>query len=139
MIALLRRRSACLGYLSAVAVVVFAMQMACGGVAFAGDEDPVEPEAVSREAMAKELALVFNQPNPFNAHTMILYKLLRPAKVKIDIYDLAGRHVIKILDEFQEDGENFAVWKTSHSPSGTYVFCLQVEGIRIFRKMSLVK
>ena len=101
--------------------------------------EAVAEEEATREAIARELALAHNCPNPFNAHTEIVYTLLRPARVKVDIYDLVGRHVVELFDGEQDAGENFAIWKTERDPSGTYIFCVEVEGIRVFHKMSMVK
>jgi hypothetical protein len=110
------------------------LALACVCVAVA-DDDP-EP---TREAVARELALARSCPNPFNANTEIVYTLLRPAHVKVDVYDLLGHHVVELLDEDQNAGENFAIWKTMSDPSGTYLYSIEVEGIRVFGKMSLVK
>jgi hypothetical protein len=94
---------------------------------------------VSREAVVQELALAHNAPNPFNANTTINYRLLADAQVRVDIFDLRGRHVVTLLDEYQPQGERFAVWKTEEDPSGTYIFRLVVDGLEAFGKMSLVK
>lgn len=96
-------------------------------------------EELSREAIAKELALVENHPNPFNAHTTIVYNLLRAGQVTVDIYDMAGRRVDTIWDGYQEAGENFAIWKTDVDPSGTYIYRLTLEDVVVYKKMSLIK
>jgi hypothetical protein len=94
---------------------------------------------LSREAIAKELALVENHPNPFNAHTTIYYNLLKPAYVTVKIYDMAGRWIETLMDQYQEEGENFAVWKTAVDPSGTYIYRITVDDIVVYKKMSLIK
>ncbi len=96
-------------------------------------------ETVSRQAFVQELTLAKNSPNPFNANTTINYSLLQAAWVKVDVFDLKGRHVVTLLDEFQPEGDNFAIWKTEVTPSGTYFFCLSVDEFQVFGKMSLVK
>lgn len=96
-------------------------------------------DGVSRQAFVQELSLAHNSPNPFNANTTINYSLLADAKVRVDIFDLRGRLVVTLLDEHQLAGDNFAIWKTETAPSGTYLFCLSVEEIQVFGKMSLVK
>lgn len=95
--------------------------------------------SVSRQAFVEELRLAQASPNPFNANTTIEYTLLQDAKVRVDVYDLRGRHMETLIDENQYAGENFAVWKTETAPSGTYFFCLAVDGYQVFGKMSLVK
>jgi len=104
----------------------------------------VSPEAqagdsVSREEIRQELNLVYNHPNPFNPSTTINYTLLQPAHVRVQVYDLKGRHVVCLVDDYQNDGPNLAVWKTETAPSGTYIFSLEADGVRVFRKMMLVR
>jgi hypothetical protein len=100
----------------------------------AADNDPV-----TREAVAQELRLAHNSPNPFNANTTINFTLLADAWVRVDVFDLRGRYVTTLLDEFQSAGDRFAIWKTEVAPSGTYFFRLKVDDLQVFGKMSLVK
>ncbi len=96
-------------------------------------------DSVSRDEIRKELSLVYNHPNPFNPSTTIKYVLLQPANVQVHVYDLKGRHMACLVDSYQYDGENFAIWKTQTAPSGTYIFSLEADGIRVFRKMMLIR
>jgi hypothetical protein len=98
-----------------------------------------DADSTSREAVYRELQQAFNSPNPFNPHTTINYSLLKDAQVQVEIYDLRGRLVVTLLDEFQTEGDHFAIWKTETSPSGTYFYRLAVDDIQVFGKMSLVK
>nr|MEE4269688.1 T9SS type A sorting domain-containing protein [Candidatus Krumholzibacteria bacterium] len=99
--------------------------------------DDIDP--VTREAVAQELQLAHNSPNPFNANTTINFTLLADAWVRVDVFDLRGRYVTTLLDEFQSAGDRFAIWKTEVAPSGTYFFRLKVDDLQVFGKMSLVK
>lgn len=128
----------------AIRVLIVAWMLLAVLVAFAvsglfGFHDAKAGESASREEFRKELSLVYNHPNPFNPSTTISYVLLEPALVRVHVYDLKGRHVATLVDEYQNDGENFAVWKTQTAPSGAYIFSLEADGIRIFRKMMLVR
>ncbi len=96
-------------------------------------------DSVSREDVRRQLRLVYNHPNPFNPSTTIDYVLLESAKVRVCVYDLKGRLVEELVNEHQNEGPNFAVWKTQTAPSGTYIFSLDANGVRVFRKMSLVR
>ncbi len=96
-------------------------------------------ESVTREEIRRQLRLVYNHPNPFNPSTTISYSLLQPAQVEVHVYDLKGRHLVCLVDEYQQEGENFAVWKTQTAPSGPYIFSLEADGVRVFRKMMLVR
>lgn len=99
----------------------------------------VDSDPVTREAVAQELQLAHNSPNPFNANTTINFTLLSDAWVRVDVFDLRGRYVTTLLDEFQSEGDRFAIWKTEVAPSGTYFFRLKVDDLQVFGKMSLVK
>ena len=91
------------------------------------------------EDVRNQLRKVYNHPNPFNPSTTIDYVLLQPAHVKVIVYNLQGRLVAHLVDEYQYEGANFAVWKTQTAPSGTYIFSLEADGVRVFRKMSLIR
>jgi len=124
------------GLLVAVGVVLLFLM---GPASLRADEEGKSTDNVSRQAIVEELRLALASPNPFNANTTIEYTLLQDAEVKVDVFDLRGRHMETLIDEFQMAGENFAVWKTETAPSGTYFFCLSVDELQVFGKMSLVK
>ncbi len=48
-----------------------------------------------------KFALLNNYPNPFNPLTRIAFSVPYRARIKIVIYDVLGREVIKLLDEFR--------------------------------------
>jgi len=96
-------------------------------------------DTVSREDVRRQLHLVYNYPNPFNPSTTIDYVLLESSHVEVWVYDLKGRRLVCLVDEVQDAGPNFAVWKTRDAPSGTYIFSLEAGGVRIFHKMSLIR
>lgn len=120
--------------LSGWGALCFALVLVLAGPVMAQDGGEV-----SRQAMVQTLSLAHNSPNPFNANTAINFTLLADAHVKVDVFDLRGRHVVTLLDEPLAAGERLAVWKTEDSPSGTYVFRLEADGIQVFGKMALVK
>jgi len=84
--------------------------------------------------------LGMNYPNPFNPETTISYTLAENARVKIEIYDLAGRKVQTLLDKKQNAGKYTVRFDGSRSGSGVY-FCKLVADNRVVgtRKMILIK
>ena len=122
-----------------VAWLLPALILVAGICSLLVSSDAQAGESASREEIRKELNLVYNHPNPFNPSTTISYVLLKPAHVQVHVYDLKGRHMVCLVDGYQNDGENFAVWKTQTAPSGTYIFSLEADGIKVFRKMMLVR
>ncbi|MCP4292951.1 MAG: T9SS type A sorting domain-containing protein [bacterium] len=128
------------GTLVLVLLVVLAIFLqATGWSGILAPRAAVANNSVSREDVQHQMNQVYNYPNPFNPSTTIDYVLLQGTHVKIFVYDLRGRQLICLMDEYQESGANFAVWKTQLAPSGTYFYSLEIDGMRVFRKMSLVR
>jgi hypothetical protein len=50
-------------------------------------------------------------PNPFNPQTNLDFKLLTPGHARLRIFDLAGRHVVTLLDEHRGAGEHRFTWR----------------------------
>jgi hypothetical protein len=72
-------------------------------------------------------ALMQNYPNPFNQSTTILYELPNDGRVTIRIYDILGREVRTLVDEFKEEGIHPAVWNSRNNAgqvvsSGVYFY-----------------
>ncbi|MBU8923408.1 MAG: T9SS type A sorting domain-containing protein [Bacteroidales bacterium] len=91
-----------------------------------------------------KVSLAQNRPNPFNPSTVISYYLPIPAKVTLDIYDAAGRHIDRIVDGAQAAGPYKAVWNgtsTNATPvsSGVYFYYLRAGKESLRKKMVLLR
>jgi hypothetical protein len=82
-----------------------------------------------------------NYPNPFNPSTKIAYKLNRSAKVRLSIFDIAGREINRLVDRYQSAGEYNVEWNSSKQKlaSGMYIAYLNVDNKSLSRKMVLTK
>ena len=85
-----------------------------------------------------------NFPNPFNPSTTLTYKLDKPARVKLVIYDVIGREIATIVNQYQFQGQYAAKWESVDAqgqkvPSGMYIARLQVENESVTKKMLLTK
>jgi hypothetical protein len=89
--------------------------------------------------MARALATSRCSPNPFNARTVIKYRISRRAKVRIDIYNMLGEKVETLVDEEQLAGHHQVPWLAERVASGTYVCQIQAGEATVTRKMTLVK
>ncbi len=86
-----------------------------------------------------------NTPNPFNPVTTIEFAV--PAgggHVTIEIIDVAGRVVRRLVDEHRTDGDHSVVWNgRDHSgrglASGVYFYRMTAPSTEITRKMLLLK
>ena len=90
------------------------------------------------------LHLEQNRPNPFNPSTTIRYRLPAPARVRVGVYDLAGREVALLLDQVQAEGAQELDWNGADGrgrPVGAGVYLLRVDagGATRQAKMMLLK
>jgi len=65
-------------------------------------------------------ALLQAHPNPFNPETVIRYDLPAGARVRLQVYDVAGRLVDNLVDGWQEAGPHEAVFDGLGLASGVY-------------------
>jgi hypothetical protein len=90
-------------------------------------------------ALPLSIELGQNYPNPFNPTSRISYQLPAEGMVRLAVYDLIGREVSVLVNERKSAGEHFVNFNASGLSSGVYVYRLDVEGVVLTRKMTLVK
>ncbi len=78
------------------------------------------PAIADNTGAAKIFVLGQNYPNPFNPSTVIKYRLNTNALVHLSIYDVTGREVATLVDQFQSPGEYEVKW-TNDSRNGARV------------------
>jgi hypothetical protein len=83
--------------------------------------------------------LYVNHPNPFNPETRIRYSISNPGKVWLAVYDMLGREVTQLVNEYQEPGEYEVRFMPSGLPSGVYFYRIQAESFSDIKKMLYVK
>jgi hypothetical protein len=87
----------------------------------------------------RELLLLPNYPNPFNAATTIAYSLPGESDVKFEAFDIAGRRVgSRALGRQLKGGHSF-VWDAGDLPSGIYFARVEAGGASAVRAVTLVK
>ena len=67
----------------------------------------------------------YNFPNPFQSATTISFTLNRSDFVTLDVYDLLGRKVSRLIAEHLPGGTHTAQWQADDLPDGLYVGRLQ--------------
>lgn len=80
-----------------------------------------------------------NYPNPFNPTTAIKYTLAESGSVSLKVYDMVGREVAELVNEYRPAGTYSITWNASGNASGVYYFRLVTDGPAITRKMTLIK
>src|SRR5262245_61094410 len=68
-----------------------------------------------RGGHAARLALDLS-PNPTHGRVRVAYSLPEAAHVRISMYDVQGRRVATLADEFTQAGRHDAVWDSKHQP-----------------------
>ncbi len=95
-------------------------------------------------SLPEKFELYQNYPNPFNASTTIGYDLKKDANVKIDIYNILGKKVITLVNEFESSGKKSITWNGTDKNgnpvgSGVYIYNLILDDASFTKKMVLVK
>ena len=87
----------------------------------------------------KEFGLEQNYPNPFNPSTMLKFSLPKAGNIKLTVYDMLGKEVEVVLDEFKQAGTYSVMFDGSYLPSGVYFYTLTSQDQKDTERMVLVK
>jgi len=80
-----------------------------------------------------------NYPNPFNPSTKIDYSVPQASKVSLKVYDILGREVALLVNEYKEIGTYNVRFDASNLPGGIYFYTISAGSFIETKKMSLVK
>lgn len=80
-----------------------------------------------------------NFPNPFNPATTIRYSIMKPGFVSLKVYDVLGREVASLVNEYQNAGTYNFSFDASQLSSGVYVYKIYSNDFTQSRKMLLIK
>jgi len=90
--------------------------------------------------LPEDIYLYQNYPNPFNSSTQISYSLPSSGHVRLILYDIRGRKVKTLVDEFQSADRYSVTVNLNEFPSGIYLYKLNVsEKYSEIKKMLLVR
>ena len=78
-------------------------------------------------------------PNPFNPSVTIPYELSANGNVQIDMYDVAGKKVASMVNEYKYAGNYEIHFDGSNLSSGNYVVKMTFENNTVSQKVALVK
>ena len=87
----------------------------------------------------KDYNLSQNYPNPFNPVTNINFALPFDGKVTITIYDITGREVKTLVNDFQPAGYHTLQFDASSFASGVYFYRILAGDFSAIKKMLLIK
>ena len=86
-----------------------------------------------------KFSLSQNYPNPFNPITKIDFALPKDEKVMIKIYDLSGREMVTLINEFRTAGYYTIIFNASNLASGIYYYKLTAGNNIAVNKMVVIK
>jgi len=103
------------------------------------------PDSIPDDGLHDWAYAEHNTPNPFNPLTTVNYGVPDPGgRVRLAIYDLAGRRVRLLLDEEKAPGDYAAIWRGRDDAgrelgSGVYFYRLEIGEFMVERKMVMLK
>lgn len=105
---------------------------------------PAPVSATDDGGLPRVTRLLGNVPNPFNPLTEISFDLARAGRAQLDIFDLRGRLVTRLVDEVLPAGTHTCRWEGRDAKghavsSGAYLYRLRQGGVVQDRKMLLVR
>jgi choice-of-anchor B domain-containing protein len=104
----------------------------------------VTPAIASETTPDASFQLEQNFPNPFNPSTRIPFELTRGGRVRLDVYDVAGRRVRAVVDRELPAGLHEAEWDGRaaagrSAASGVYFYRMRAGDRTETRRMVLLK
>jgi len=95
--------------------------------------------ATEDDILPERLTLHSAYPNPFNPSTIISFDLLDADMVSLDIFDIAGRQVASLINEYMIPGSHQINWNPGSLSSGIYLVNLVVGTETLNQKITYIK
>jgi len=93
----------------------------------------------SEMAVPEKYTLYQSYPNPFNPSTTIKYSVPNNQVVSLKVYDILGREVAVLIDEYKTAGTYSTDFNASKFASGVYFYQLRAGDFVETKKMILMK
>lgn len=114
------------------------------GLPWSGDNNLVSYRDAGK---AVEFTLLNNYPNPFNNSTVIAFDIVSANELKnveINIYDIQGNLVKRLVNEVKSPGRHFVNWTGTNdsgqpAASGIYLYRIKYGDKQYIGKMNLLK
>jgi hypothetical protein len=95
--------------------------------------------AVEDDVLPERLTLHSAYPNPFNPSTLIRFDLSNADMVSLDIFDIAGKQVASLINEYMIPGNHQISWNPGNLSSGIYLVNLVVGTETFNEKITFIK
>jgi polyhydroxybutyrate depolymerase len=105
---------------------------------------PVTGIAETETNLPIEYALKQNYPNPFNPETTIRFQLPQSTDVAINIYNIYGQLVRRLVNDKMQAGFHEIAWDSQddagrNMPSGVYLYRIHAGGFMEVKKLMLLR
>ena len=102
---------------------------------------------IASAGIVDNFSLEQNYPNPFNPSTTITFSLPTNEFVTLDIFNIRGQRVVRLVDEKLSAGKHQVVWdvrdvrdgKNAALPSGMYLYRLDAGSYYATKKLTVLK
>jgi hypothetical protein len=91
------------------------------------------------DIIVSDYSLSQNYPNPFNPTTDIKFTVSESGFISLKIYDMLGREIAVLVNENLTAGAYTYNFNAADLASGTYIYQLNANGVRMTKKMTLLK
>jgi len=105
---------------------------------------PVDPAAVASLTPAGGASLALRSPNPASGPLVFEIALSRADRVRLGIYDVAGRLVRTVVDEAMAPGAHAVSWDARDNrgrtvPAGAYYCVLRADGEKLEARVVILR
>lgn len=100
---------------------------------------PAPSGVITPKTLPLSFVLEQNFPNPFNPVTTIQYAIPKASHVVLRIYDVLGRVVITLINQYQPPGNKSVTWNAGNVASGIYFYRLVAGNFVAVKKMAVVR
>ncbi len=121
---------------------LYSFQQSATGLAAYFDNIVVTQLATSvedKDNIPVDFSLSQNYPNPFNPSTVINYQLASGGFVSLKVYDVLGKEVAALVNEYKPAGVYAETLNATSLPSGVYFYSLRTGSYNLTKKMVLAK
>lgn len=113
-----------------------------GGVAYTfylPDNEATSVENDNIKILTDGYKLNQNYPNPFNPYTNISFSIPKEGNTKITVYDMLGREVAVLVNDYLEAGNHAVLFNASNLSSGIYIYRIESGSFNEAKSMTLLK
>ncbi|NCS88556.1 MAG: T9SS type A sorting domain-containing protein, partial [Ignavibacteria bacterium] len=101
--------------------------------------DTVTSVKKSNDITISSYTLFQNHPNPFNSSTLISYQIPNAGMVTLKVYDILGREVKTLVNDFKTKGRYEVTFDAGSLASGLYIYEIKSGDYKASKKMTLIK